>query len=175
MSDVSADEANDGMRQVSLSVDNDDVFLDNEKGEKSKENRNSNENEKHLVDELEETKRMLSVEEEKAKGYKKENDNKEAALVKERALSKHWKKEMEKEKERNEELQKSLQKEMKASRHVKKQNKRIIEEYYYLRDLYDSRPRNTQLKRSSADLYQYMDDQEEDHSDNEWDEIQQPI
>ena len=136
LSDVSDDAGYGEVREVTLSTGDDDVFIEETKGERQKK---KNSIEIELQIEIDEIERLLIVEKEKSRSYRKESDNKEASLAKERALVKHWKKEAEKEKEKNDELVNSLKKELKVSSHVKKQNKRIVDEYYYLRDLYDSR------------------------------------
>ena len=155
----------------------DDVFYPNENNEdsddrrgepeKPKKKKNSNENEEleRLTYELEEKSRLLKIEEEKVKSYRQNIDNKEAAMVKERALSKHWRKETEKEKARNEELLKALEKELKSARHVRKQNKRLTDEYYYLRGLYESGARSRgKVTHAPSGVF-------DEDADNEWGDL----
>ncbi len=163
-SDASVEEIDDEVRQVTLSTGDDDVFMEDkrekqneEQGEKQKERKNSNE--KELLQDLNETRRLLSVEQEKSKSYRKESEK--------------WKREAEKEKERNEELLKSLEKEEKSMKHLRKQNKRLVQEYYYLRDLYEARPRNLKVKRASADINKYMNESSDEDELSDGEEIEE--
>ena len=167
--DESIEEPVNEVRQVSLGeeIENDDVFFEEKKGEKQKEKRNENEY-KRLRQDLAEKSRLLKVEQEKVRSYRKDADNKEASLAKERALAKHWKESAEKEKEKNEVLSKSLEEELKSAKHVKRQNKRIVQEYYYLRNLYDSERTNVRKpSRSRAGMCYAKDKDMNECSDND--------
>merc|ERR1719468_1120235 len=100
LSDVSLDEEYGEVRE-DVDVGDDDVFVEGNKRNVEKE---KNSIEIELQREIDEIERLLIVEKEKSNSYRKASDNKEASLAKERACSKHWKREAEKEKERNEEL-----------------------------------------------------------------------
>ena len=165
LSDVSLDEEY-GEDREDVDVGEDDVFVE---GNKRNVEREKNSIEIELQREIDEIERLLIVEKEKSNSYRKASDNKEASLAKERACSKHWKREAEKEKERNEELLKSLKKETKVSSHVKRQNQRLCDEYYYLRGLYESKASTKYESRSSSRAsMQYAKDADmEEYSDYE--------
>lgn len=143
---ISSDEFMD-IHQVTLDESTDSVFLDNSIGEKEKKT-DRNEMESKLAD----LERSLKVTEEKLKGYRREAENKETLIIKEKAATKHFKQLFDKERERSEELlgsvekeQKatrkllgSIEKEQKATRQAKRQSKRLAEEYDYLRGVYES-------------------------------------
>ena len=144
VSDISVDEVEDEIRHVSIQEEHDDVFApeEEERGEKQKRKHNENEDLQDEIDnlkdaaeelrnELKEKERLLAVEEEKVKSYS-------LTLGRERAAVKVWKGTVDKERARNDELLKSLEKEQKTSRHTKRVNKRLIDEYYYLRGLYET-------------------------------------
>ena len=168
--DISMD---DVMEIKDLSIDDsqdsdDSVFIEEEKGEKEKNKKNSNEMEivKVLRRKLDEKSRLLEVAEEKLRSYKKESEGKETNLVREKATTKHYKMLFDKEREKSENLVKAIEREDKLSRHIKRQNKRITDEYDYLRGVYEgvrNKPYNSKLKLKHAkatDLEKYRDSAE---------------
>ena len=120
-----------------------------QKGEKQK-NCNEEDNKKlnDVLRRLQEAERQLQVLEEKSKAYQKENENKEASIVKEKAASRYWKQQSDANKEN--------------LNHVNKELSRMEDQYNFVRDLYE-----TSKPKKVVRIVTTKDDKAEDEMDSD--------